>query len=119
MRLLAFVLCSLLLAACGGGGGGSDKAGGKKATMVTVLTFANGNGDSEALSSFAHAAERLSGGTLRIDFKDGWRAGDPAFETGVIHDVQAGKADLGWAGSRAFDDVGVRSFDALHAPLLI
>ena len=37
----------------------------------------------------------------------------------VIGDVKAGKADLGWAGSRAFDSVGVPAFDALHAPLLI
>ena len=37
----------------------------------------------------------------------------------MIRDVEAGKADLGWAGSRAFDNVGVQSFDALHAPLLI
>ena len=37
----------------------------------------------------------------------------------MIGDVEAGKADLGWAGSRAFDSVGVPSFDALHAPLLI
>ena len=37
----------------------------------------------------------------------------------MIGDVEAGKADLGWTGSRAFDSVGVASFDALHAPLLI
>ena len=37
----------------------------------------------------------------------------------MIHDVKAGKADLGWAAPRAFDDVGVAAFDALHAPLLI
>ena len=37
----------------------------------------------------------------------------------MIGDVKAGKADLGWAGSRAFDSVGVPAFDALHAPLLI
>ena len=37
----------------------------------------------------------------------------------MIGDVEAGKADLGWAGSRAFDSVGEPSFDALHAPLLI
>jgi len=33
--------------------------------------------------------------------------------------VKAGKADLGVAGSRAFDSAGVLSLRALHAPLLI
>ena len=33
--------------------------------------------------------------------------------------MHAGKADLGVAGSRAWDSVGVRSFRALEAPLLI
>jgi TRAP-type C4-dicarboxylate transport system substrate-binding protein len=72
-----------------------------------------------ALEPFAAAARRLSGGTLRIEFKNAWRAGTPGYEDGLIDDVKAGKADLGWAGSRAFDGVGVPSFDALHAPLLI
>ena len=40
-------------------------------------------------------------------------------ESAVIHDVAAGKADLGSVGSRAWDDVGVSSFNALHAPLLV
>ena len=48
-----------------------------------------------------------------------WRWGQPAFEEGIIRDVQAGKADLGWAATRAWDSVGVSDFDALHAPLLI
>lgn len=117
MKLVAVVFCSLTLAACGGSA--SDKAGGKNPTKVTVLTFANGRGEGDGLRPFAAEVARLSGGTLRIEFKDQWRHGDPNFEAGVIRDVQAGKADLGWAGSRAFDDVGVRSFDALHAPLLI
>ena len=81
--------------------------------------MANGNGGSGELEFFAAAAARLSGGTLRIVFKNNWRGGTPGYETGVIGDVKAGKADLAWAGTRAFDSVGVPSFDALHAPLLI
>ena len=63
--------------------------------------------------------EKRSGGTLKIAFKNRWRPGQSDDEANLIRDVKAGKADLGWAGTRAFDDVGVPAFDALHAPLLI
>ena len=81
--------------------------------------MANGNGLPLELEPFAAAVARLSNETLRIEFKNDWREGTSGYETGVIGDVKAGKADLGWAGSRAFDSVGVPAFDALHAPLLI
>ena len=112
---LAAALAAIAVTGCGG----SDKAGGESKPDATVLTFANGNDDTHSLEPFAAAVERLSGGSLRIQFKSAWRGGEPDFEEGVIRDVAAGKADLGWAGSRAFDDVDVPSFDALHAPLLI
>ena len=37
----------------------------------------------------------------------------------MVHAVAAGTVDLGWAGSRVFDTVGMRSWQALSAPLLI
>jgi TRAP-type C4-dicarboxylate transport system substrate-binding protein len=84
-----------------------------------VLTLANFLPTSEEVAGFAAEVSRLSGGRLRIDVRSGWRYGQVAFETGLIRDVQAGKADLGIAGSRAWDSVGVTSFRALGAPLLI
>src|SRR4051794_24909772 len=114
---LSAATIALVLAGCGGGG--SDKAGGAQKPKPTVLTMANGNGLTGELEPFAAAVRRLSGGTLRIEFKNDWRKRTPGYETGVIGDVKAGKADLAWAGSRAFDSVGVAAFDALHAPLLI
>jgi TRAP-type C4-dicarboxylate transport system substrate-binding protein len=108
----------LAFSACGGGGSG-DKAGGQRASTPTVLTLANGNGDPLALEPFADEVRKRSGGTLRIAVKNRWREQQPDYEANLIRDVKAGKADLGWAGTRAFDDVGVSSFDALHAPLLI
>ena len=107
----------LAIAGCGGGGG--DRAGGARTAPPTVLTLANSNGDSHALEPFADAVERVSGGALKLRFSNNWRSGEPGYEAALIRDVADGKADLGWAGSRAFDDVGVRSLDALHAPLLI
>ncbi|HET8821159.1 MAG TPA: TRAP transporter substrate-binding protein DctP [Thermoleophilaceae bacterium] len=115
--LLLAALAVLAVAGCDSAD--SDKAGSENKPKATVLTLANGNDDPRNLEPFAKEVERLSEGTLRIEFKNSWRAGDPDYETGVIRDVRAGKAELGWAGSRAFDDVDVASFDALHAPLLI
>jgi hypothetical protein len=37
----------------------------------------------------------------------------------VIHDIQSGRADLGVAGARAWDGLGVKLFQALGAPFLI
>ena len=115
----ALLALALALAPAGCGGTSSDKAGGAHKLELTVLTMANGNGDSAELEPFAAAVARLSGGTLRIAFSNSWREGEPNYGSAVIGDVETGKADLGWSGSRNFDSVGVRSFDALHAPLLI
>ena len=119
---VGITLMSVAIALTAGGCGGtssSDKAGSERSVKPVVLTMANGNGVSVELEPFASAVARLSGGTLRIRFENGWRKGTPDHETGLIGDVRAAKAELGWAGTRAFDSVGVRSFEALHAPLLI
>ena len=97
----------------------SDKAGSERESKPVVLTMANGNNDTVELEPFATEVARRSDGKLRIKFANGWRRGTPDYETKLIGDVKAGKADLGWAGTRAFDSVGVASFDALHAPLLL
>ena len=46
-------------------------------------------------------------------------AADGNAEINLIRDVNAGKADLGWAGTRVFDELGDPAFNPLHAPLLI
>jgi TRAP-type C4-dicarboxylate transport system substrate-binding protein len=119
---IAITLMSVATAVTAGGCGGpssSDKAGSEREAKPVVLTMANGNDETVGLEPFAAAVARLSGGSLRIEFENGWRKGTPDYETGLIGDVRAGKADLGWTGTRAFDSVGVSSFDALHAPLLV
>ena len=40
-------------------------------------------------------------------------------QAGTLEDVKTGKVDMAWVGARAFDTVGVTSFQALVAPLLI
>jgi TRAP-type transport system periplasmic protein len=103
----------------------SDRAGAENpaeppAGPATTLTLANVNSEPEVLRVFAEKVEELSNGTLRIRFENNWGQGRRGnAELNLIHDVQAGKADLGWAGSRAFDLVDDRAFGPLHAPMMI
>jgi TRAP-type C4-dicarboxylate transport system substrate-binding protein len=113
------VLLAVMAVVAGCTGLGLDKAGGTQARQPVVLTLANFNGDSGELDGFAGEVRRLSAGTMRIDIRSRWRLGQVDSENGLIEDVRAGKADLGVVGSRAWDSVGVNSFRALSAPLLI
>src|SRR5215472_14806351 len=104
------------VAACGTAN--LDKAGGPVSKPV-VLTLADGESDISDAQPFANAVRSLSHGTLRIKIEGDWRPTDPNYETGLIRDVRAGKAQLGITASRAFDIVGIDSFQALQAPFLI
>jgi TRAP-type C4-dicarboxylate transport system substrate-binding protein len=113
--LPALLLAAFALSGCSGS---SDKAGGTAARKSIELRLAVGT-DTVELGGFADEVSRLSGGTIRILIVGPWRLGQPSFERGVISDVQGGKVDLGAVASRAWDSVGVTSFRALGAPLLI
>ena len=115
LATLAFMLA--LLAGCAASQ--SNKAGSTVSRKAVVLTLASFFPDASEVSGFAANVRRLSHGSMRIAIESGWRLGQVAFEDGLIQDVRAGHADLGVAGSRAWDSVGVRSFRALGAPLLI
>jgi TRAP-type transport system periplasmic protein len=117
VRLVGVGLIIVLLGACGASR--ADKAGGAAGQKPRVLTMASGGGDPAELDGFVKEVARLSSGTIRIQVAYRWRAGQATAEPGLINDIKAGKADLGWAGSRAWDSVGVTSLRALHAPLLI
>jgi TRAP-type C4-dicarboxylate transport system substrate-binding protein len=112
---LALLVAALALTGCSGG---SDKAGGKTAKKAVVLRLAVGT-DSVELGGFAGEVSRVSAGAVRIIILPNWRDGQPAFERGTIADVRAGKVDLGAVASRVWDSVGVLSFRALGAPLLV
>jgi TRAP-type transport system periplasmic protein len=117
-RAVVALLAALALAV-GCAGPGWDKAGETKPRTPVVLTLANFLGDSGDLEGFAGQVQRLSGGAMRIDIESRWRQHQVGFETGLIGDVQAGKADLGAAGAEAWALAGVNGFRALAAPLLI
>jgi TRAP-type C4-dicarboxylate transport system substrate-binding protein len=112
------VLAAAALAGCGAET--SDRAGGSRPVEAKVLVMANANDDLEELAAFDAAVRRVSGGRLRIAWRNEYARGRGGnAEVAVIRDVSAGKADLGWAGTRSFDLVGDPAFNPLHAPLLI
>jgi TRAP-type C4-dicarboxylate transport system substrate-binding protein len=114
-RLVLAAALALGATACAGN---LDKAGNPDSRPL-VLTLADGNGDTSDAQPFAAAVWRLSHGSLQIKIEGGWRPSDAYYETGLIKDVRAGKAAMGIAASRAFDTVGITSFQALQAPFLI
>ena len=117
----AAVAVMITLAAGCGGGTTKEQAVASGGNETKVLKFAQLNeGDPPAqLAIWARTVDERSGGTVRIEFSNGWRLGEAGFEKGIIDDVKAGKVDGAWVGARAFDTVGVNSFQALLAPLLV
>jgi TRAP-type C4-dicarboxylate transport system substrate-binding protein len=106
----------LLAAGCSGGGG---KAGGHRHKAVVVLTLADHEKNDRDVGDFASAVERLSGGSMRIESKGGWRQNEIDYDRGTVADLRAGKVDLAKIGVRSFDTMGVRTFQPLMAPLLV
>jgi TRAP-type transport system periplasmic protein len=123
-RLAALILAvtaTMAGTACSvGGDAGDDKAGG--AGPPVELRLANTGAEiaqTPAVEYFVERVQQLSGGNLRIDVVDRWADFAPDAEQQVVRDVAAGEADLGWVGSRVFDTLGVKGFQALTAPMLI
>jgi TRAP-type transport system periplasmic protein len=115
---LISLLAAALLAGCGSDD--SDRAGGVKPVKAKVLTMANVNGELGELEAFGEAVGKLSGGRLRIKWLNEYGRGrEGNAEVNLIRDVNAGNADLGWAGTRVFDELGDAAFNPLHAPMLI
>ena len=104
------------VAACGTGS--LDKVGDPVPRPV-ILTLAEGDDNFASAQPFADAVQEVSHGALQIKIESPWRPRDPYYESDLIKDVQAGKAQLGITVSWAFDEVGIGSFRALQAPFLI
>jgi TRAP-type C4-dicarboxylate transport system substrate-binding protein len=121
LRVFALVAVAAIVAAgCTAAAGGGDKAGGGGAPVV--LKMAEGTATFEtdpAVADFVRRVQELSAGALRINVVPEWGAGPPDGEQQTVRDVGAGKADLGSVGTRVFDTLGVNSFQALTAPMLI
>jgi TRAP-type C4-dicarboxylate transport system substrate-binding protein len=115
--LLAAVALALAASACSGSG--VDKAGGTRTEQPVVLTLANHEQGPEDVMYWIEEVERRSGGSLRIQVQNQWRDQEFAYDKGTIADVQAGRVQLAKVAARAYDTVGLDSFQALLAPFLI
>lgn len=124
-RLLTIGILAALVAAsgCGSGRHGSaDKAGGSTAPVVlrAAVAFGADQPDAPLVERFAAQVAKLSGGRLRVKlvFDVGGEA-DTNVEARIAELVRTGSYELGWIGARAWDELGVKSFQALPAPFLI
>jgi TRAP-type C4-dicarboxylate transport system substrate-binding protein len=86
-----------------------------------VLVLANSDLDTTGIPAVQNFVDRLadlSDGRVTVTIKSLW-GGTRDDEPKLIRDVAAGRADLGWVGTRALDLVGVQAFRPLHAPFLV
>jgi TRAP-type C4-dicarboxylate transport system substrate-binding protein len=113
-------LVAVVAGGCSGDGAGSDKAGG--AGEPVVLRMASTASNLEyfpAITDFVSGVEKRSGGNVRIEVVKQWGGFAADAEQQVVRAVATGQVDLGHAGTRVFDTMGVTSFQALQAPMLI
>jgi len=120
MRLIAAV-AGLATAATACSSNVPNRAGGSvDAKASVVLTLANGTvGAPTQLTDWINQVHDLSHGSIRIDVEEAWRLGETDYEARTVHDVEQGKVDMAWVGARVMDRVGVTSFQALLAPMLV
>jgi TRAP-type transport system periplasmic protein len=123
-RVAAAATVAALVVTMAAGCGGTaltDKAGGSGGSEARVLRLVQPfqTEPPAQLAVWAKTVEARSGGTVRIEFLNGWPVGEASFEQRTIDDVKAGKIDGAWVGARVFDTIGVNSFQALLAPLLV
>jgi TRAP-type C4-dicarboxylate transport system substrate-binding protein len=116
MRLALLVGVALVAATLGCGGG--NKAGGS-ADHPVVLTIANHETGGRDLEEYIAAVKRLSGGSVTLQQRPGWRAQDVDYDRGTLADVSARRVDLAKVGARSLDTVGVPEFEAVVAPFLV
>ena len=89
-------------------------------TLRLAVADAPGRPSEPYVLEFIEQVKTLSEGDMNIE--PIWQAGSdttPVFEQGVVKVVKEGQYDLGLAGSRAWDSLGITSFQALQAPFLI
>src|SRR5947207_1417245 len=121
-RTILLLLLPVIAAGCRGASTTGDKAGGTPSDGTVVLRLAStpsSLNDVPLVDAFVRRVWQLSHGALRIKPVNLWGNYEPGAEAQVVRSVASGNVDLGWAGSRVFDSMGLSSFQALSAPMLI
>jgi TRAP-type transport system periplasmic protein len=112
------LLAALALPGCSLGGG--NKAGGPGEPIVLrMATVDSEPGHKPEVDYFVNRVESLSHGNVRIEMVYSVGNNHSDAEQQVVRGVAAGTYDLGDVGTRAFDSLGVTSFRALTAPMLV
>jgi TRAP-type C4-dicarboxylate transport system substrate-binding protein len=112
------IALALALAGCTSPGGG--KAGGPGKPVVLRMATANGTPDfTPQVEYLVDRVGKLSSGNLRIDMVYDVGHENPDAEQQLVKGVGAGTYELGVVGTRVFNTLGVSSFQALTAPMLI
>jgi TRAP-type C4-dicarboxylate transport system substrate-binding protein len=112
----------IMASACASGVGAASKAGG--VNQPVVLRMANINAGpglrgTPGIQYFAQRVSDLSRGEMSIKIAYGVGGLAMNAEQQVIKDLADGSFDLGFTGTSVFDTLGVPSFQALSAPMLI
>lgn len=114
------VTIAVMTGACESSEGTGDKSGGSGGPVVLKLANTSSEMRNQpAVEDFAERVEALSDGALRIEPVNSWGDFAADSEQQLVQAVAAGEIDLAWVGSRVFDTLGVKDFQALTAPMLV
>lgn len=101
--------------------GGTDRAGGEtlvlKMATIDGYEFGTTGGFLTGPETFATALNEVSGGKMRVDVAINYGEGDPGAESELVEAIADGELDGGWPATRAFSAAGIRSLEAIEAPL--
>jgi TRAP-type C4-dicarboxylate transport system substrate-binding protein len=119
--LAAAAVLTIVAGGCAISGPAGDKAGGVAGgtAVLSLATVSSQLQERPAVEYFIRQVEALSGGNLRIQVRYNWGSYAPNAEQQVVQAVSTDTVDLAVVGSRVFDTMGVRTFQALTAPMLI
>ena len=112
----------ILASACSSGAGLGNKAGPADQSVVLRMADLNAGTDLHGTPEIQYFVQRVSDLSRgKMSVKVTYSVGGLAMnaEQQVVKDVAAGSFDLGFAGTSVFDTLGVPSFQALSAPMLI
>ena len=117
LRLLLFLaLFGTFLSSCSSS---ANKATGARDVEPVTLTLANPHPGDGEIGEWVTAVERLSRGAVQIEVHGDWRIGELDADRGMLRDVKSGRVDIAHIPAYAWDRLGVKSLQALDAPLLV
>lgn len=124
LEALGVTVALVVLTACGGSDGTEAGSGETEAGQGSPLTLQMAHIDGgtvldPAVEWFAERVGEVSSGQLEIEVALSCCGRNPDVEEQLVESVAAGDFDLGWVGTRVFADLGVTTFQALTAPLLL